>query len=120
MERQRFAKPYMRLIAALGAAICLVSARHFPVAHLDLSFLFLALFTVTISSRLSVKVPRISSEISVSDTFIFLTILTYGGEAAILLAAAEGFCSSLRFCKKALTIHFNAGERACSAFLTVT
>jgi len=118
MERQTFAKPYLRLITLLGAVVCFVSASHFPVARIDLSFLFLMLVTITISSRLVVKLPRTSSEISVSDTFIFLTILIYGGEAAILLAAAEGLYSSLRFCKKTATILFNSAERACSAFLT--
>src|SRR5262249_9010804 len=107
MERHTFAKPYLRLITLLGVVACLVSAYRFPVARLDLSFLFLTLFTITISSRLVVKLPRTSLEISVSDTFIFLTTLIYGGEAAILLAAAEGLYSSLRFCKKTATILFN-------------
>ncbi|HEX8708238.1 MAG TPA: ATP-binding protein [Pyrinomonadaceae bacterium] len=125
MDRQRLTKPYMLLIIGVGLTACLYSALTLPTTTLDLRFLLLAFVTITISSRLSVRIPRISGHISVSDTFIFLTILLYGGEAAILLAAAEALCSSLRFSQKAIhikamTIIFNSMMMACSTFLTVT
>jgi signal transduction histidine kinase/ActR/RegA family two-component response regulator len=124
MNRQRFTKPYMLLVIAIGAVVSVYSAIHLPIERIDLRFLVLALLTISISSRLSVRIPRISGHISVSDTFIFLTMLIYGGEAAILLAAAEALCSTLRFSKKAiyikpLTIIFNTAMMACSTFLTV-
>jgi signal transduction histidine kinase/ActR/RegA family two-component response regulator len=75
--------------------------------------------TLGLGSRLSIPIPRLSSHISVSDTLIFLTMLLYGGEAAILLAAAEAFCSSLSFSRKATTISFNSAVMACTTFLTV-
>ena len=119
MGRGRFIKPYMGLIIAIGAAISLFSLSRLSLAELDLRFWILALLTVSIGSRLTVKIPRLSSHISASDTFIFLAMLLYGGEAAILLAAAGGFCSSLHFSRKASTLLFNAAVMACSTFLTV-
>src|SRR5437588_8164276 len=123
MNRQRLTKPYMLLVIAIGAVVSVYSAIHLPVERIDLRFLVLALLTISISSRLSVRIPRISGHISVSDTFIFLTMLIYGGEAAVLLAAAEALCSTLRFSKKAihikpLTIAFNSSMMACSTFIT--
>lgn len=118
-SRQRFTIPYMWLIITAGAAACLFAALRLPSAHLDLRFLLLAFITIVLGSRLSVQIPRLSSHISVSDTLIFLTMLLYGGEAAILLAAAEGLCSSLRFSKKAMTIMFNSAVMATTTFLTV-
>lgn len=124
MNRQRFTKPYMLLIVAIGAVLSVYSAIHLPVERIDLHFLVLAILTI-ISSRFSVRIPRIKGHISVSDTFIFLTILLYGGEAAVLLAAAEALCSTLPFSQKAIhikprTIIFNVAMMACSTFLTVT
>jgi signal transduction histidine kinase/ActR/RegA family two-component response regulator len=119
MNRQRFTIPYMWLIITLGTAVGVFSAAHLSLATLDLRFLFVALITLGLGSRLSIQIPQLSSHISVSDTLIFLTMLLYGGEAAILLAAAEAFCSSLRFSKKAMTILFNSAVMACSTFLTV-
>jgi signal transduction histidine kinase/CheY-like chemotaxis protein len=118
--RQRFTISYMWLIITTGAVASIFAAYHFNLAILDLRFLLLALITLLLGSRLSIQIPRLSSHISVSDTLIFLTMLLYGGEAAILLAAAEAFCSSLRFSKKAMTIMFNSAVMATSTFLTVS
>jgi signal transduction histidine kinase/ActR/RegA family two-component response regulator len=123
MGRQRFTRPYMWAILLAGAAVSLYSITRLPLGQLDLRFLILAVITISISSRLTVQIPRISGHISVSDTFIFLTMLLYGGEAAVLLAAAEALCSSLRFSKKAIPISvisilFNSAMMACSTYLT--
>ncbi|MFN2452689.1 MAG: putative bifunctional diguanylate cyclase/phosphodiesterase [Pyrinomonadaceae bacterium] len=119
LSKQRLTEPYMRLIVAAGAAVCLFSAFYLPVASLDSRFLLFAFITITIGSRIGIQIPRVKAEITVSDTFIFLTLLLYGGEAAILVAAAEAFCSSLRFSKKWMTRFFNASLLACSTFITV-
>ena len=118
MERQNLARPYMQLIIVIGAAVCLFSAYQLPVAHLDWHFFLLALATISFISRITVKIPGITSGITAADTCIFLAMLLYGGEAATLLAVTEGLCSSLRFCKKLITIWFNVAERACSTFVT--
>jgi signal transduction histidine kinase/ActR/RegA family two-component response regulator len=124
MSRQRFTEPYIWTTLLAGAAICFYSALHLPLARIDLRLLILAVITISISSRLTVQIPRISGHISVSDTFIFLTMLLYGGEAAVLLAALEALCSSLQFSQKAIPIRtllilFNSAMMACSTFLTV-
>src|SRR6266850_1704165 len=119
MGRQHFTKLYMRLIVVLGAAVFLFSLYSLPLALLDLRFLLLALITIGVGSCLTIQIPRLSSHISVSDTFIFLPMLLYGGESAILLAAVVAFCESLRFSKKPMTILFNSSVTACSTFLTV-
>ena len=92
MNRQRFAKPFMWSIIAVGALLCFFSIYRLPWAQLDLLFLLLALATV-ITSHITVPMPGVNGRITVSETFIFLTMLLYGGAAAILLAAIDGFCS---------------------------
>ena len=62
------------------------SAGHLTRHQIDVRFLLLALATVLIWPRLSIQIPRVKAHISVSDTFIFLSLLMFGGEAAILLA----------------------------------
>jgi diguanylate cyclase (GGDEF)-like protein/PAS domain S-box-containing protein len=109
----------MWLMAALGGVTCLYAAYHFPLERLDFNFLLLVVLTIGIGSRLSVKIPRINGEITVSDTFIFLALLMYGGEAATLLGAAEALCSSRRFSKKRRTHCFNSGVMGLSTFLAV-
>ena len=104
-------------MAGLGAF--LISLRAFPVAQLNIQFLVLALATVLIGPRLSIQIPRVKAHISVSDTFIFLTLLMFGGEAAITLATIEAICSSIRISKQVRTHFFNAAATAFSTFVTV-
>lgn len=118
MGKQRLLKPFMWMFIGLGAAVCLFSAARLPLTHLDVRFLLLAVVTICISSRLSIQIPSFTSHISVSDTFVFLTLLLYDGEAAVLLAAAEALLSSMRFSKKPVTILFNSGIIALSTFLS--
>jgi signal transduction histidine kinase len=117
-NRQQFTRPFMWSIVAIGAAALLFSADRLPLARFDLKFVLLALMVV-ICSRVAVPIPHVSGRITVSDTLLFLTMLLYGGEAAILLAAIEGICSSLWISKKTLTIIFNSAVMACSTFATV-
>jgi len=123
MNQQDWKRAYMWLIIAAAAGAAVYSALRLPFAQLNVRFLALAILTILVSSRLTVRIPRISGHISVSDTFFFLTLLLYGGEAAVLLAAAEALCSSLRFSSKAihikpLTVAFNSAMMACSTFVT--
>lgn len=119
IDRARFARPYMRIVAATGGAITLFAAYCLPSSQLRLPFFLLAGVTVGVGSRIVVKFFRFKSCISLSDIFIFLTLLLFDGEAAILVAALEGFFSSLRITKKPLTMTFNLASMAWSTFVTV-
>ena len=106
------------LVILLGACVVSPAAWRLPAERLDGGFLLLALLTVAVSSRVAVRIPQTAGRITVGDTFILLTLLLYGGEAAALLAVAEGFCSSLRISRRALTILFNGAVLGCSTYAT--
>ncbi|HEX8142988.1 MAG TPA: HAMP domain-containing sensor histidine kinase, partial [Pyrinomonadaceae bacterium] len=119
MNRKTLTKTYIWLFVAFGAAVFLYTSFHLPVHQLDLRFLLLALVTITLSSHIFVQIPGITSQISVSDTFIFLTLLIYDGEAAVMMSAAEAFFTTLRFSRRPRILLFNSAVTACSTFLTV-
>ena len=110
----------MLAIIALGALCLAIALWTFPPEKLSLQFVFLSLLTIAFGSRISIQIPRFKSHIAVSDTFIFLAILLFGGEAAILLSAVEAFFSSWRFCKKKISVFFNAALLACSTTFVVS
>jgi signal transduction histidine kinase/CheY-like chemotaxis protein len=110
---------FMALAAVAGGAAGVFSMWRLQWSQMDLSFVVLALIAIGIGARVSVRIPRVKGEVTVSDTFIFLTMMLYDGEAAIILALVEALCSSFRFSKTWLTIFFNAGIMGCSTFLTV-
>ena len=121
MEKKRFVRPYMWAFIAAGACVIVYCALNLPLARIDLRLVPLVAITLLISSRFCIPIPRTTGQISFSDAFIFLTMLLYGGEVGVLLAAAEFFAAS-RFCRKPFsmfTSFFNASMMACSTMLTV-
>ena len=109
---------YMWLVVAVGSLTFLYSAHSLPYPQLDFRFLLLFSLTVLISSGIAIKVPRVNTTITVADTFIFLTFLLYGPEAAVVVAAADGLSSGLRLSRKWITVLFNAGANASAVFTT--
>jgi signal transduction histidine kinase len=118
--KRRYNKPFMLLLICVAFAACAYSALGLADARLGPTFFLLAVVTVVVGSRIGVQIPRIMSEITVSDTSIFLILLLYGREAAVLVAAAEAFSSSFRFNRKWSTRLFNSALLACSTFATGT
>ena len=110
----------MYALALLGTGVSLMCAYDLPRLRLDLPFAILALITILVGSRITIKIPGAHGQISVSDTFIFLAILMAGVEAAVVLAAAEALSSSVRFTRKAKVVFFNVGVMALSTFLTAS
>ncbi|HEX7314713.1 MAG TPA: ATP-binding protein [Pyrinomonadaceae bacterium] len=110
---------YMALTGAAGAAACLFSAWGLRWSQLDWSFAAVAFVAVCVGARAIVKIPRVKGEVTATDTFVFLTMLLYDGEAAVLLAVVEALVSSVRITKTWLTVFFNAGLMGCSTFAAV-
>jgi len=109
----------MWLVILAGGGALAWAALHLDRSQIDLQFFLLACVTIIFGPRIGVPIPRVKSEITVSDTFIFLVLMLYGGPAAILLAGAEAFCSSMRFAGRWITCCFNAALLALSTLITV-
>jgi signal transduction histidine kinase/ActR/RegA family two-component response regulator len=117
-RNEKLVAAYMWVTACAGGLIYFVAAYRMDLTKVDLQLAVLAAITIFLSSRISIKIPQFRSQISVSDTFIFLTLVLYGCEPAILLAATEALFSSFRFSRKHITILFNWGCAAWSACVT--
>ncbi len=110
---------FMLAVISAGVAACLYAGSHLSFTQLDERFFLLALATICIGSRLNVKVPGVTSQVTVSETFIFLALLLFDSHATILLAAVEGLCISLRISKSLRVRLFNVAVMACSYTGTV-
>jgi signal transduction histidine kinase/ActR/RegA family two-component response regulator len=93
------------------------SAYHLPPEALTLKFGALALGIVLLSGRLSIGIPNGAGHITISDTFVFMVMLLYGGEPAVIVATAEGVYSSVAY-RKPRTMAFNGSVMAASTLLT--
>jgi diguanylate cyclase (GGDEF)-like protein/PAS domain S-box-containing protein len=120
VDKQRFNRPFMRLVVAASIVVCGYCLFLLPSSTIDFRFLILASVTICFGSRIGIEFSKHKNQITVSDCFIFLTLLLYGREAAVLLAGAEALCSSFRFTKLWLTRFFNSAILAIATFVTAT
>src|SRR5215218_8682261 len=111
---------YMWAVVAAGAASCIYSAYALPRGVIDGYFLLLMLITAVIGSRIAIRIPQINVNITVDDTFIFIALLLYGGEAAVIIGALAGICSALRISRKVRTVAFGSAALACAVFVTAS
>lgn len=118
VKRYNFGQVYMWSLIIAGAAIVVGAIYSLPVRDLDAQFIFLCLMAMS-SSLIAIPIPRVSGRITVADTFVFLTLLLYGGAAAILVSALEGVAATLIISKRPRTILLNSAILATSTFFTV-
>lgn len=109
----------MWAVIALGFCFCFIALAKLDFNNLNPPFLVLAVIALAIGSRWTLRIPYFEGAVTISDSIIFLCVLLYSGEAAILLAAAETYCASLRHSKSALFRFYNTAAMACSSFATV-
>ncbi|MEQ1603469.1 MAG: EAL domain-containing protein [Pyrinomonadaceae bacterium] len=109
----------MATVIVAGLVCVLFAFANVRTAAIDVYLLLLFVFTVGVGSRITIQIPRFKSHISVSDIFIFLALLLYGGEFAVILAAVEAMASSWRFCNRKLTVFFNSATMAIATSAVV-
>lgn len=110
--------PFLWVVIACGFLAFVSSAIHVDFAQFDPSFAVLIGVALLLTSRITIPIPRFSSQISVSDTFVFLVLLLYGGAAAVVVGAIEAFISSLRFSRRPIIVAFNWASAAVSILIT--
>ena len=110
---------YRWSVIILGIAVIVFSFYRFDILAADYSYFLFSIFTLVFASRIVVKIPRVKGFVSVSDTFIFLSILLFGGEAGIMLATADAIIPSYKLAKTRITFLFNVAVFALATFATV-
>jgi signal transduction histidine kinase/ActR/RegA family two-component response regulator len=116
--RNRFFGPFLWLVIGVGCLAFLYALSGLNISAIDSRFAVLVAMALVLTSRITIPIPRFSSQISVSDTFVFLVLLLYGAPAAIILGATEALLSSLRFSRKPRIVAFNWASAATSIFIT--
>jgi diguanylate cyclase (GGDEF)-like protein len=95
----------------------------FPHEKVNAGLIALSVVTVFFSSYLRIQLPRTKIHLTISDALIILSLMIYGGEVAVLLAALESFYTSMNFRRQGIsiktkTIFLNVAVAAISTFLT--
>jgi len=114
----KYFRPFLWVVTGCGSLAFIYSGFQLDFGGIDSRFALVIGMALLLTSRISIPIPRLSSQISASDTFIFLVLLLYGGAGAVIVAALEATLSSLRFSRKRWIIAFNWASAALSIFIT--
>jgi signal transduction histidine kinase/ActR/RegA family two-component response regulator len=116
----KFFRPFLWVVVGCGSLVFLYSTTQIHLSQLDSRFIVLVAVALLLTSKITIPLPRLSSQISVSDTFVFLVLLLYGGAAAVIVAGLEALLSTLHFSRRRTTIAFNWASAAVSILITST
>ncbi|MGH9822204.1 MAG: diguanylate cyclase [Blastocatellia bacterium] len=83
-------------------------------------WLLLSLVTLLVVSPLDVQIPKVSGTITISDTFIFASLLLYGVVPTVVLAGVDAAVCSLHYKNRRKVIPFNAAVMSLSIFVSGT
>ena len=114
----KLCRPFLWVVIGCGSLAFIYSALRVDFRQFDSRLALMVGVALLLTARITIPIPRYSSQISVSDTFVFLVLLLYGGAAAVVVGALEAFLSSLYFSRRPVTRMFNWGAAALSILIT--
>jgi diguanylate cyclase (GGDEF)-like protein len=122
-NKERNINLYLSGILPVGLCAVLWAVYCFPFERVNAGLIALSVVTVFFSSYLRIQLPRTKIHLTISDALIILSLIIYGGEVAVLLAALESFYTSLNFRRQGIsiktkTIFLNVAVAAISTSLT--
>jgi diguanylate cyclase (GGDEF)-like protein len=95
---------YLSILLPLGVPVLVWAMYLFPVEKLSTGMVALSAVTIFFSSSLRIQLPRTKIHLTVSDALITLSLLIYGGEVSVILAALESCFTSYHLRRKGVVI----------------
>ncbi|MGI8639324.1 MAG: putative bifunctional diguanylate cyclase/phosphodiesterase [Pyrinomonadaceae bacterium] len=89
MNRPELSTFYKLAVIIIGGFSLLFAVFNLPKEIFNWGFVFFLAFTLLITPRMSIQLPRGKFTLSFSDSIVFLSFILYGGETAILIAFTE-------------------------------
>ncbi len=86
---------FIELVSVCGAGVVGFALYRAPITRFGLSFLTLCLIAVMASSRYAISLPRARGRISVLHSFVLLSLVLLGGDAAIVFALVSALFVSI-------------------------
>ena len=113
------ARVFIGAIIVSGFAVIAHSVDSLRLIPVSSQWFVLAALTL-LSGSITIKLPGIDASISVSETFVFTSVLLFGTEAGTIIVALDGLIISLWLLRKGIGLHkllFNTTAPALSIWL---
>ncbi len=108
---------YKLLLITLGACNIIYAVTQLAQQPFNWQWVAIGVFAVVVSQIAAKRIPNAYNIVTISDTFVFLTILLLGVPSGILVAAIATASDSARHVKRWITLATNVGVICFSLFL---
>ena len=109
---------FMLIVTSAGLGTFLFSLLQVVSTKPKVEWLLLSAVTILVISRTDIKIPKISGTVTVSDTFLFISVLLYGVYPSVVLAGVDAAICSLHYKNKRRVLPFNVAVMSLSIFLS--
>jgi diguanylate cyclase (GGDEF)-like protein/putative nucleotidyltransferase with HDIG domain len=109
-----------RGIALVGLAVLAYNGFELVNSPPDLQWAWLGVITVLIVSRLDIHIPRTLGSVTLSDTFVFISLALYGIVPSVVLAGIDAAVTSLQRKDRWRMAPFNTAIMSLSVYSSAT
>src|ERR1044071_8408088 len=113
-------KLFINIVSLVGLCVFAYALYNVATSHFNVEWLLLGLVTVLVVARTDIQIPKISSTVTLEDTFIYISVLLYGVGPSVVLAGVNAAVCSLHYPNRRKVIPFNAGVMSLSVFISAT
>src|SRR5215510_3203568 len=111
-------RPFILTVSVVGVLLLVYAAGALALAPLSFDWILLAAGTIILVSRIDIGIPRTPSTVTLSDAFIFISVLLYGTHASVVLAGIDAAFCSIHFKNRRRIIWFNTAAMSLSVFVS--
>ena len=104
------------VVSVAGLIVFAYSAFRLAVHPISFEWVLLSLVTVLLVTSVDVGISKLTSAVTLSGAFIFISVLLYGAEASAVLAALQAAAYSIAFKDRRRMLLFNAATMCLSIF----
>jgi len=112
-------RAYVTVVSAIGLTIAVGSLAQVFVQKVNVQWLILAALTL-LTGSFTVRIPKINARLSVSDTFVFASVLLFGPAAGTITVLIDALIISLRLghaSREPFRVIFNLSLAALSTWV---
>jgi diguanylate cyclase (GGDEF)-like protein/putative nucleotidyltransferase with HDIG domain len=109
-----------RGITLVGLAIFAYETFNLMNSPPDLQWVWLAVVAVLVVSRMDIHIPKTCGTITLSDTFVFISLALYGIAPSVVLAGVNAAACSLNYSNPRKRAPFSAAIMSVSVYVSAT
>ncbi|HWP41752.1 MAG TPA: HD domain-containing phosphohydrolase, partial [Blastocatellia bacterium] len=114
----RASKHLIAAVSIVGLSIFAYALYEVAAGRFNKEWFLLSIVTILVVSRTNIQIPKISSTLTLDDTFIFISVLLHGMTPSVVLAGANAAVCSLHYSNRRKVLPFNIAVMSLSVFVS--